>query len=135
MESTDYDNSESTKEVGTTPVTCNALTTRTMYDTIKQFPELFPEAKPTELPILRYSMEIMQHRIDVIPASHRSLRFPRTYNLFKHQITQKIYPELETGTVVPSRSSYAIGMFTQPKRDKPHEARFPLHCIIRKLVT
>ena len=135
MESTDYDNIESTEEVGPDPVTCNALTTLTMYDPTKEFPKLFPDEKPTELPPLRYTMEIMQHRIDVIPNSHWSPRFPSTYNQFKDQITEKINTELETGRVVPSKSSNAIGMFTQPKRDKPHEARFLLDCIPRNLVT
>ena len=32
MESTDYDNIDSTEKVGPDPVTCNALTTLTMYD-------------------------------------------------------------------------------------------------------
>ena len=59
MKSTDYDNVVSTKEVGPDPVTCNALTTLTMYDPTKEFPELFPQQKPTELPSLRYTMEIM----------------------------------------------------------------------------
>ena len=77
----------------------------------------------------------MQDRIDVIPDSHWSSRFPSTYNQFKDQITQNIKTELETGRVVTSRFSNAIGMFTQPKRDKPHEARFRLNCIARNLVT
>ena len=121
--------------MGAAPVTRNALTTLTMYDTTREFPELFPEVKPSELPTLRHIMEIMQHRIDLIPASHWSPRFPSTYNLFKDQITQKINTELETGTVEPSRSRNAIAMFTEQKSDKPHEARFLLHCITRNLVT
>ena len=124
MESTDYDNTESTEEVGPDPVRCNALTTLTMYDPIKEVPELFREAKPTQLPLFRYPMEIMQHRIDVIPDSHWSSRFPRTYNRFKDHITQKINTELETEIVEPYGSNNAIGMFTQPKKHKPHEARF-----------
>ena len=134
MESTDYDNIESTDEVGPDPVTCNARTTLTMYDPTKKFPEVFPDVKPTELPPLRYPMEIMLHRIDVIPDSHWSPRFPSTYNQFKDQITEKINTELETGRVVPTKSSNAIGMFIQPKRDKPHEARFLLKYIARNLV-
>ena len=72
IESTDYDNIESTEEVGPDPVTCNALTIHTMYDPTKEFPELFSEEKPTKLPLLRYLMENMQYRIDVIPDSHWS---------------------------------------------------------------
>ena len=135
MEYTDYDNIESIEKVGPDPVTCNALTTLTIYDPIKEFSELFLEEKPTEVHPLSYSMEIMQDRIDLIPDSHWSSRFPSTYNQFKDQITQKINTELETGRVVPSRSSNAIGMFTQPKRDKPYEARFLFDCIPRNLVT
>ena len=135
MESTDYDNIVSTEEVGPDPVTCNALTTLTMYDPTKEFPELFADEVPTELPALRYPMEIMQHRIDIIPNSHWSPRFSSTYNQFKDQITEKINIELGTERVAPSRSSNTIGIFTQPKRDKPDEARFQLHCIPRNLVT
>ena len=40
MESTDYNNIESNKEVGTDPVTCHTLTTLTIYDPTKEFPEL-----------------------------------------------------------------------------------------------
>ena len=47
MVSTDYDNIESTEEVGPDPVTCNALTILIMYDPTKEFPALFPEEKPT----------------------------------------------------------------------------------------
>ena len=84
MESTDYDEIESSEEVGTDPVTCNVLTTLTMYDTMKEFSELLPKKKLTELLPLRYPMEIMQHRIDVTSDSHWSPRFPSTYNQFKY---------------------------------------------------
>ena len=117
MESTDYDNIESTDEVGPDPVTCNTLTTLTMYDPTKEFPELFPDETPTELPPLRYPMEILQHRIDVIPDSHWSARFPSICNQFQDQITEKINTELETGRLVPFKSSNAVGIFTQPKTD------------------
>ena len=72
MESTDYDNIESTEEVGPDPVTCNALTILTMYNSTQEFPELFPEDKPTELPTVRYTMQIMRHRIEVMSDSHWS---------------------------------------------------------------
>ena len=70
MESTDYDDIESAEELGPDPVTCNALRTHIMYDTTKQFPELFAEEKPTQLLPLRHAMEIMKHRIDLIPDSY-----------------------------------------------------------------
>ena len=46
-----------------------------------------------------------------------------------------IMTELETGRIIRSKSPNSIGMFSQPKRDKPQEARFPLDCILRNLVT
>ena len=121
--------------MGPEPITCNAHTTVSMIDPIKEFPELFPVGKPTELPLLRYIMDMIQYRIDVLPESHWSPRFLRTYNHLKHQITEQIYTELGPTRVVPSRSSNAIGIFAQPKRDELHEARSLLHCITRNLVT
>ena len=112
MEFTNYNNIESTEEVGPDPVTCNALATVTIYDPTKEFSELLPEEKPTELPPHRYTIEIMQHRIEIILDSHWSSRFPSTCNQFKDQSTQKINTELESGRVEPCRSSNAIGMFT-----------------------
>ena len=106
-----------------------------MYDPVAEFPELLPEEKPTELPPLREPLEIMQHRIDVIPNSVWKPGFASTYNQFKHQITKKIITQLDTGRIVPSKSSNSIGMFIQPKRHKPQEARFLLDCIPRNLVT
>ena len=135
MECTHYQNIESTHEVGPDPVTCNELATLTMCAPTKEFPELFSEEKPTELLACRYAMEIIQDTIDVLPDSHWSTRFPNTYNHLQDQIMEKCNSELETGRVVPCKSSNAIGMFTYPKRDKPHEARFLLDCIPSNLVT
>ena len=97
--------------MGPYPVSCNALSTLNMYDPTKEFPALFPEEQPTELLTLRYPMEIMAHRSNVIPDSHWLPRFLRTYNQFNAHITQKVNPDLETGRVVPYSSSNAIGMF------------------------
>ena len=105
-----------------------------MYDPVAEFPELFPEEEPTELPARREPLDIMQHRIAVIPNSVWKLRFPSTYNQFKHQITEKIITELDTGRIVPSKSGNAIGMFIEPKRDNPEEAWFLLDGIPRNLV-
>ena len=83
----DYVNIEPSSEVGPDPIVTNALSTLVMYDAVAEFPERFPEAKPTELPILREPLEIRQHRIDVIPNSVWKPRFSFTYNQFKDQIT------------------------------------------------
>ena len=76
----DYDNIETSSEVGPDSIVTNALSTLLMYDPVAEFPELFPEDKLTELPPLREPLEIMQYRIDVIPNPVWKPRFPSTYN-------------------------------------------------------
>ena len=61
----DYDYMQATEEVGPDPVTCNGLITLIKYDPTKEFPELLPDEKPTELPPLRYSIAIIPYRIHV----------------------------------------------------------------------
>ena len=75
----DYDNIEPSEDVEPDPIVTNALSTLSMYDPVVEFSELLPEEKPTELPPLREPLEIMQHRIDVIPNSEWKPRFPSTY--------------------------------------------------------
>ena len=106
-----------------------------MYDPVAEFPELFPEEKPTGLAPLRKPLEIMRHRIDVTTNWVWIPRFPSTYNQFEDQISKKITTELETGIIVSSKSRNSIGMFTKPKRDKLQEARFRPDWIPRNLVT
>ena len=57
----DYNNIEPSSEIGPDPIVTNPLSTLVMYDAVGEFPELFPEEKPTELPRLREPLEIMQH--------------------------------------------------------------------------
>ena len=106
-----------------------------MYDPGAEFPELLPKEKPTELPPFGETLEIMQHRINIIPNSEWKPTFPSTYNQFQDQITKKIITDLETGRIVASKSSNSIRMFTQPKMDKLQEARFLQDSILRNLVT
>ena len=112
----DYDNIEPSREVGPDPIVTNASSILVRYDPVAEFPELFLAEKPTELPPLRGPLEIMLHRIDVIPNSVWKPRFPSTYNQFKDQITKNIITELDTGRIIASKSSNSIGMFTQAKR-------------------
>ena len=44
----DYNNIEPSSEVGPDPIDTNALSTLVMYVPVAEFPELFPEEKPTE---------------------------------------------------------------------------------------
>ena len=73
-----YDNIEPVRAVGTDPNVTNALSTLLMYDTGTELPELVQQEKPTELHALRELLEIMQHRIDIIPNSEWKPRFPST---------------------------------------------------------
>ena len=57
----DCDNIDASGEVGPDPIVTNASSTLVMYNPVAEFPELFPEEKPTELPPLREPLEIMQH--------------------------------------------------------------------------
>ena len=84
----DNNNIDSCTEVGPDPIVTNALSTLVMYDPVVAFPELFPQEKLTELPPLREPLDIMQHRIDVIPNSVWKPRFPSTNNQFADQITK-----------------------------------------------
>ena len=65
----DYDNIEPSEEVGPDTIVTDTLSTLVMYDLVAEFPELFPEEKPTEFSQLREPLEITQHRIDVISNS------------------------------------------------------------------
>ena len=121
MESIDFYNIVSTEDLSPDPITWNALTTLIMYDTTKEFPELCPEEKPTQLPTLRQLMQMIEHGIGVTSDSHQLPRFPSTYNQFQDQITEKIYTELESGRIVPSRYCNPIGMFMEVKTDKLHK--------------
>lgn len=80
MESKYKDNIEYIGDVGSDPVTGNILTTLTMYDTTKEFADLWTQGQPIELLPLRYQMEISQPRIDVTAASYCSSTFPSGYN-------------------------------------------------------
>ena len=131
----DYDNIEPCSEVGPDQIVTNALSTLVIYDPVAEFPEVFPEEKPTELQTRREPLEIIQHRIDVTPNSEWKPTFPSTYNQFTDQITRKRISELETGRIVPCKSSNLIVIFTQPKRDQQQKASFLLYCILRNLVT
>ena len=111
-----YNNIEPSRGVGPNPIVTNALSTLVMYDLVAEFPETFPEEKPTELHTLREPLEMIQYRIHVIPDLVWKPRFPSTYNQFKHQITNKISKELDTARIMPSKSSNPIRMFMQPKK-------------------
>jgi len=113
---------------------CNALTIQQGFDPYSEFPHLFLPEKPTELPLLKEPMEIMQHKIKVIEGAEWYLNYISSYDRFHNQITEKINKELETGRIILSKSLNIIIMFTQPKKDGK-KARFLLNYIPRNLKT
>jgi len=50
-------------------IICNSLQIEDKFNSFKEYPYLFPQKKPLMLPPLRKPMEIMQHKINVIPES------------------------------------------------------------------
>ena len=50
-------------------IICNSLQIEDKFNPFKEYSYLFPEKKPLILPLLRKPMEIMQHKINVIPES------------------------------------------------------------------
>ena len=98
------------------------------YHPIKEYPDVFSEKKPTELPPLRKS----NHTIDLIDKDkhrHRRPRRIRPSEAFLPQLRDKINAELETGRIYPAQDSAACSMFMIRKHDKQNEARF-LHDLV-----
>ena len=98
------------------------------YDPIKEYPDVFPEKKPTELPPLRK----INHTIDLIDKDkyrHRRPRRIRPSEAFLPQLRDKINAELETGRIYPAQDSAACSMFMIKKHNKQNEARF-LHNLV-----
>ena len=71
------------------------------YDPIKEYPDVFPEKKPTELPPLRK----INHTIDPIDKDKHRLMRPRRIRpseAFLPQLRDEINAELETGRIYPA---------------------------------
>src|SRR4029077_12141892 len=100
------------------------------YDPIKEFPDVFPDEKPTKLPPLRE----INHKIDITePEQYRSMR-PRRIKpsaAFLQQLKDKLDLELQTGRVYPAQDFSACSLFMIKKHDKPNEARF-LHDLVER---
>ena len=93
------------------------------YDPIKEYAEVFPRKKLTELPPLRK----INHTIDFINKDkHRHMR-PRRIRpseAFLTPLRDKIDAELETGRIYPGQYSAACSMFMIKKHDRQNEVRF-----------
>jgi len=64
------DNIEEFQDPDTRPdIICNSLQIEEKFDPFREYPELFPKKKSLKLPPLRQPMEIMQHKIKILPES------------------------------------------------------------------
>ena len=95
---------------------------------MKEYPDVFPEKKPTELPPLRN----INHPIDLIDKDkHRHMR-PRRIRpseAFLPELRDKINAELVIGRIYLAQDSAACSMFMIKKHAKQNEARF-LHNLV-----
>ena len=100
------------------------------YNLIKEYPDIIPDKKPTELQPLRK----FNHTIEIVDKDkHRHMR-PRRIKpseAFLPQLRDKINAELETGRIYPAQDSAACSMFMIKKHDKQNEARF-LHDFVNR---
>jgi hypothetical protein len=98
-------------------IICNAIHIGQGFNPFAEFPELFPDKKPTALPPYREPYEIMQHKIEPKPGAKWSPRYHTNYDRFQPQMMEKIRTELATGRIRPSSEPNTILLFTTPKKD------------------
>ena len=102
------------------------------FNPVAEFATLFPKEIPRELPPLRK----INHKINIIPGWSRIPTYRPSGDRFKQEITDKINSKDISGRVYRAEDdTNAVVMFTQPKRDRPKEARFLLDCRPRNAVT
>ena len=110
---------------------CYATTITENFDITREYPELFPKEKPSELPPLRPGLN---HRIPIKVGGDWKPKWRPIYHKFKKEVIDKINKEIVTGRCYPAKGPRAITMFCKPKTDKPLEPRFLLDCKGRNLV-
>jgi hypothetical protein len=92
------------------------------FDPIREYPELFPDKRPLNLPPSRGDMD---HRITLIDPDKKinppMIPVPEKY---RHQLLEKLEGDLHAGRIYPSKSDQASTMFCVPKPDNPEKARF-----------
>src|SRR5947207_2093369 len=104
------------------------------FDPIMEFPDIFPEKIPNELPPLREPH--MHHRIKLIDP--KKIINPQVipiaekyYSQFREHMTKN----LDSGRIYPSSSSQASAIFCVPKPANPQIARFVTDFRARNLNT
>jgi len=115
-------------------ITCNYIQVEEKWDPIKEFPHLFPDKKLLSLPLLRYTLNHMQHHIKVMPVSTWQPKKTQELHKFKYHVTEKVNQELKPGRPVSSQSTNCVFLFTKPKANKV-EPRFLIDYIPRNEVT
>jgi len=114
-------------------IICNSLQIEEKFDPFKEFSHLFPKKKPLKLLPLRQPMEIMQHKINIIPESTWMPKWKDNNKMSEYYITHKINKKLATGRMRLSQLDNCIWMFTILKTDKK-EPRLLIDCIPRNKV-
>jgi len=111
----------------------NASSVTPNFNSVKEFPELFLEYMPKEMP----SNRAINYFIIVKEGSTWKPTFKPTQNRLKKAIMDKITQELDTGRLYyPTQEiTNAVVLFTQPKKDRSNEPRFLLDCSPCNLVT
>ena len=128
------DDDPADQPTSTKPYSYEQGITKLGYDPIKEFPDVFPDTKPTELPPLRH----INHKINVISDQHYQNMRPRKFTpaeAFRDQLEEKIDRELQSGRIYPATDPSACSIFMVKKYDKPNEARFLFDLVDRNKIT
>jgi len=78
-------------------IICNYMHVEDKWDPIKEFPHLFPDKKPLNLPPLRYPLHLIQHHIKVVSGSIWQPKTIWELHKFKHHVREKMNQEVKTG--------------------------------------
>src|SRR5438552_437568 len=106
----------------------------TTFDPITEFPDVFPEKIPNELPPLREPH--MRHRIKLIdPEKIINPQVIPIAEKYYSQFKEHMIKNLDSGRIYPSSSSQASAMFCVPKPANPQIARFVTDFRARNLNT
>ena len=100
------------------------------FNSVKEFPNLFPKTIPTELPPLRK----VNHRINLKPGSEWLSTWRPSAHKFGQHINDKFNAEIKSAYMYRApNDKNAVVMFCIAKRDQPDKARFVTDCRLRNL--
>ena len=95
------DDDPADQPTSTQPYSYEQGTTKLGYDPIKEFPDVFSDIKPTELPPLRY----INQKINIISDQHYKNISPRKFTpteVFRDQLEDKIARVLQSDRIYPT---------------------------------